>query len=196
MAVQVVTEAPRRQRLEVMPRVQEVVVLLGAELAAPDGRSLGRLREVGLDHFGHLSALVGPRGAYAAAGIREVSRNGAAVVVDPAVPLRRTVHRRVGRDTPSWTTDDTDLQVLGLRMDASSRRMTSLLVRRRRGKVRDLPWGMVHFETDGLPLAAYWNGREDLPVTHPVPRARRWQLGSKPCPVLRQGGVSGPGTGG
>src|ERR1700704_3564777 len=107
MAVQVVTEAPRRQRPEVMPRVKEEGgVLLGAELAAPDGRSLGRLREVGLDHFGNLSALLGPRGAYAAAGIREVSRNGAAVVVDPAVPLRRTVHWRVGRDTPSWTTDD------------------------------------------------------------------------------------------
>ena len=131
MAVQVVTAAPRRQRPGVMPRVkEEVVVLLGAELAAPDGRPLGRLREVGLDHFGHLSALLGPRGAYAAAGIREVSRNGAAVVVDPAVPLRRTVHRRVGRDT------------------------------------------------------------------HPVPCTRRWQLGSKPCPLLRQGGVSGPGTGG
>jgi hypothetical protein len=68
MAVEVVTEAPRRQRPEVMPRVkEEVVVLLGAELAAPDGRSLGRLSEVGLDHFGHLSALVGPCGAYAAA---------------------------------------------------------------------------------------------------------------------------------
>jgi hypothetical protein len=63
-------------------------------------------------------------------------------------------------------------------------------------RVKEEVVGMVHFETDGLPLAAYWNRREDLPVTHPVPRARRWQLGSKPCPLLRQGGVSGPGSGG
>ena len=47
-----------------MPKgVEEVAVLFGAALRAPDERSLGRLSELGLDHFGHLSALVGPSGA-------------------------------------------------------------------------------------------------------------------------------------
>ncbi|HEX3604831.1 MAG TPA: hypothetical protein VH134_02825 [Candidatus Dormibacteraeota bacterium] len=158
-------------------QVDEVTVCMGAELQAPDGRPLGRLTEVGLDHFGHVVALLGGRGVHAAAGIRSVSADGAVVVVDPEVPQRTVVAHQLAQRTPAWTTDDTKVRVLGFRADSTTRHLTSVLARRRRGKVRDLPWGMVYPETQGVPLAAYWNRREDLAVTHPLPQpVRRWRL--------------------
>jgi hypothetical protein len=142
--------------------VEEVAVLFGAALRAPDGRSLGRLCELGLDHFGHLSALVRRGGArHSAAAIREVSHDGDVIVVDPAAPLRLIVYRCVGGDSQSWTTDDIELRVCGLRLERVSHRMTSLLVRRRHR--RDLPWGMVFPDAEGVPLAAYWDREADQP---------------------------------
>jgi hypothetical protein len=147
----------------VPPSVDEVEVLIGAALRAPDGRSLGRLGSLGLDHFGHLSALVGHGGEHSAAAIREVSHDGEVVVVDPAQPLRQVVYRYVGGDTPSWTTDDMELRVCGLRLERATHRMTSLLVRRHHS--RDLPWGMVFPDAEGVPLAAYWDRESDMPRT-------------------------------